>query len=46
MGLQVVDVSDLCTEWRHKIEASEFRINPWSPGAGPRLNISRDLPRA
>jgi hypothetical protein len=46
MGLQVDVVSDVCTEWRNKIEASEFRINPWSPGAGPRLSISRDLPGA
>jgi hypothetical protein len=41
MGLQIDDVCELCLYWRDKIVASEFRINPWHPGAGPGLELQK-----
>jgi len=41
MGLHIETVCELCTDWRDKIAASEFRINPWHPGAGPRLELQK-----
>jgi hypothetical protein len=43
MGLQIEAVCELCTDWRENILTSEFRINPWSPGAGPQLNLQKEF---
>jgi len=44
MGLHIEAVCQLCSDLRERIVASEFRINPWYPGAGPRLELQKDIP--
>lgn len=39
MALDVAGLVSLCGEWRCAIESSGFLVNPWRPGAGPRLGL-------
>jgi hypothetical protein len=39
MGLDIDATITLCGDWRGRIEASEFRVNPWRPGMGPTLRL-------
>lgn len=39
MDLDVAAMVTLCAEWRGRIEESEFRVNPWQPGCGPRITL-------
>ena len=43
MGLHIDAVCKECTSWREKILSSEFLINPWRPGAGPRWELQKDI---
>jgi hypothetical protein len=42
MGLQIQSVCGLCLDWREKIIASDYRINPWSPINTPRLDLEKE----
>lgn len=46
MDLDIEAVCALCTGWREQILASDFRINPWQPAAGPRLELQKSDPMA
>jgi len=39
MGLDITTLCTLCRSQIEKIEASNFAINPWSPGTGPQLAL-------
>lgn len=43
MGLHIEAVCELCSDWREKILESQMRVNPWRPGAGPRLELQTNL---
>jgi hypothetical protein len=32
-------VCKMCREWKSLIEDSNFSVNPWHPGEGPRLEL-------
>lgn len=38
-GLDVAGVLRLCEDYARRIEKSRFRVNPWLPGSGPRLEL-------
>jgi hypothetical protein len=46
MGLDIESACALCTDWREQILGSDFRINPWQPSSGPRLELQKAHPRA
>jgi hypothetical protein len=46
MNLDIEAVCALCEGWREKILASDFRINPWQPALGPRLELQKPHPMA
>ena len=46
MNLDIEAVCALCTDWREQILTSDFRINPWQPASGPRLELQKNAPMA
>ncbi|MEI8292698.1 MAG: DUF309 domain-containing protein [bacterium] len=43
MGLPIGDVCELGSGLKEKIRSSEFLVNPWRPGAGPRLELQKSI---
>jgi len=39
LGLDILAVCTMCREWKALIEESNFSVNPWRPGEGPRLEL-------